>query len=602
MPGNIVRKNIVLSTFPPHNILAEELFIGITLLNLNKNTINEISNQVNYNALVLEAHQIIYRIILACSSRSELDVIKLTQYLSEKRLLHKIGGLERILDLINQTTLFQKLSNNKLSLSYYIEVIQNKYIRRLIIQWSTYIISLCATESIDLNLVLKQANKYIEKIVLQQKQNNSYSVSTIIKDLINDLDVVHKTNHKFNLLAIRSGLRPLDKVTEGFQPSDLIIIAGRPAMGKTSIALNIINYMLHDTNQGVILFSLEMSKKQVLYRLLSMQCKLTISKIRKGSLTTIDLRRIKKSCQSIAQTFFYIDDNPNTTVFELSLKAKEITKKYITGLIVIDYLQLVQDSGLYFNNRVQELSSITRILKILAREISIPLIVLSQLNRNVEGRTNKRPLLSDLRESGCIKTATKLVHDQLLLQINQITICYVYFASSTCTHNNKLSTINAFGKKFFKNLQYTYNLHFSCNTQIFITNNHNLLTFRGWVAEENLLLSDTIIIKHNNLYIKLLNNLIYFYAALTNIQWHTYILTYDIRISKLVNFQTNKTIIHNSIEQDADLVLLLYREDYYNPNQDTKKLTEVIIAKHRNGPTGSFELYFDPSYTIFTSY
>ena len=591
-----MKYNIFFCNSPPHNILAEELFIGTLLLNFNLNILIELHNEICVEALILESHQIIYRTILHNTEKSRFSLTKLIRYLSEKKLLHKVGGLNRILELVNQALVFQRLSIQTLLIRDYVTVIQNKYIRRLIIQWATYIITLGLSDSIKLDLLLQQANKYIEKIFLLRRHNNTFSLSTTLKDLIDNFHLPDK-GHTYGV-GIKCGLKKLDTLTQGFQPADLIIIAGRPGMGKTSVALNIITYVLKHTKQGVVLFSFEMSKKQILYRLLAIQSAITVHRLRNGSINNYELNCIKRNCQILTKSFFYIDDDPNTTILELYFRTKEIAEKYTTGLIIIDYLQLIQNSNSQFDNRVQELSSITRILKILARETLIPLIVLSQLNRNVEGRTNKRPLLSDLRESGCLQGNMYLAYKYKRLKIQETTILFANFIESIKNKHNIVQDCCA--KKFSHNLQFIYNLQSFHASQLHITENHKILTFSGWKQESNLFSFDTITVINNSLHTQPLGNKFLGYYYLFSITWHTHKLIYDIKTNNLLNFHVGNTILHNSIEQDADLVLLLYRNDYYT--NTSSNLAEIIIAKHRNGPTGNFELRFDASCTIFTNY
>lgn len=592
--------NIFFNSFPPHNILAEELFIGIILLNLNKHTISELSNQISIDSLILESHQIIYRAVINLSKRSKLDLVQLVCYLSNKNLLSNIGGLDRILELLNQVLILQKTSTHKLILKHYAILIQDKYVRRLIIQWATYIITLGLSESTGLDSILHQINKHTKKIFSLSKHYYTFSLSNVLHDLIQNFHSNHKNEPECCSTGLKSGLAQLDALTQGFQPSDLIILAGRPGMGKTSLSLNIVNYVLQSTNLSIMLFSFEMSKKQVLYKLLSIQCKITVHKLRNGSVNLTELKKIKRCCHIITQSSLYINDNPNTTIFELHSKTTEFTKQYMTGLIIIDYLQLIQHFGSDFNNRVQELSSITRILKILARETSVPLVVLSQLNRNVETRNNKKPLLSDLRESGCIQGTTHIQCKNMSLIVDKIIIHFTHYISSM--QNKQLIMNNYPGKELFCSTQYMYNLKFFDNHHLNITSNHKILTFFGWKTESKLLTFDTIITMDNNLHVKLLQDKISYYDNLLRIKWRAKELVYDIKVNHSLNFSAHKMIIHNSIEQDADLVLLLYRDDYYANNKNPSGLAEIIIAKHRNGPTGTFDINFDASYTIFTNY
>ena len=564
--------------------------IGILLLNLNHNIVLEVRHQICTDALVLESHRIIYKIILNYSSQhSKLNLAELAYYLSKYQLLYKVGGFSKLLQLMNQVLVFQKISGQTLLIENYIKIIQDKHIRRLIIQWATYIVKLGLSQSIELSSLFQQASKHLEKIFTLFQHRNSFSLSVTLQDLIDNFYLEYK---KSNIITgLQSGFENLDELTQGFQPSDLVILAGRPGMGKTSVVLNMANYILQSAKHGVILFSFEMTKKQILYRLLSIQNTITIRRLQQGAINKNELDSIKHNCQALTQSFFYINDNPNTTILQLYLKTKRMVQQYVVGLIAIDYLQLIQNSNFHFKNRVQELSSMTRILKILARETSIALIVLSQLNRNVENRPDKKPLLSDLRESGCFQGEMKLEYQDQPLKANQTTNFFTNFVISL---KNLLDTSKPCkAKEFFRNLQYTYLVHpISYVPMNFgTTDNHKILVFCGWKQENHLFPFDTLTIIDK----------FYWHCSLFTIQWSKYEPVYDIKVNQLLNLQISHAILHNSIEQDADLVLLLYRSNYYASQKTTDHGAEIIVAKHRNGPTGSFELHFNASCTVFTN-
>nr|YP_009296678.1 replication helicase subunit [Apophlaea sinclairii]AOM65818.1 replication helicase subunit [Apophlaea sinclairii] len=587
-------------SIPPHNILAEELFIGVILLNLNKHYILKLNNQVNINALILESHKILYISITNHIQDSHFDLIELIRYLSNYNLLSQVGGLDKILELMTQILVFQRFSCQELILNYYVQIIEDKYVRRQIIQWATHIINLSLSESIELSLILKQASKHLEAFFFEQKKSKTFNLSVILYDLVKTLRLNHKHSLKLNYLGLQCGLTILDKLTQGFQPSDLIILAGRPGMGKTSIALNMTNHIMQNTRKGIIFFSFEMSRQQILYKLLSIQSKINVHRLKNGLINTPELLKVKQNCKVIAQSFLYIDDTINTTIFDLDIKVKEILQYYNIEFIVIDYLQLIQHSGTQFNNRVQELSSITRILKILAKETYIPLMVLSQLNRSVENRSNKKPLLSDLRESGCFHGITYCMYHYKSFFIRKIIIYFIYRAESI--ENKYLVTRNHIAQTSFSGKQYVYNTCLFTNFSLQITDNHKLLTFMGWKKQKVVINLNQITTIVNNSYFKLLKYNICHFRELLCIIYYKNKLVYDIHINKLFNFDIQHIIVHNSIEQDADLVLLLYRDDYYKTESNPDKLAEIIIAKHRNGPTGNFTIHFDAPYTTFTDY
>lgn len=595
--------NSFLRTQPPHNILAEELLIGSLLLAPNPQIINTISNLMSVDALILESHQIIYITVLTKIHKYNISLPKLIYFLSQIDILNKIGGIDKIMELINQTSSFQQLESTNINIKSCIDIIQEKYVRRLLLQWSIYIAQISISESTKIEILLRQANHYLQKIYQLFKKKNNYSISDIIQDLLSNIESNKLNTKKTNSTGLKCGFQELDKLTQGFQPADLIIIAGRPAMGKTSIALNITNYIIHKTSKGVIIFSFEMSTQQILYRLLSIECKVSTHQLRNGLVNDSTLANIKKNCQIINQSFLYIDDSPQISVFTLHLKIKKLIEKWtVVGIIIIDYLQLIQTSNLHFENRAQELSSITRILKMLAREIKLPVIALSQLNRNVENRAHKRPLLSDLRESGCLQGTINIFtnYHSLMIEIRKLIFffkCLIHSIKNqeqTCLKN--LSTVS------FQGEYHTYRLQAKFCLYLDITSNHKTLTFVGWEREEKLRTIDKNRITYN-LYKSFSHCFwqVHLYSTLLSIQWNSSKLVYDIKTNQLVNFIANHFITHNSIEQDADLVLLLYRDDYYKNNSNFRQITEIILAKHRNGPTGSFQLIFDPLSTAFSN-
>ena len=594
--------NSFLRTQPPYSILAEELLLGSLLLAPNPQTVGTISNLISIDALMLESHQIIYIIILTKIHKYNISLSELVYFLSQIDILHKIGGIDKIMELVNQISALQQFESTTINIKSCIDIIQEKYVRRLLFQLSAHIAQISISESTTIEIILKQATYYLQKIYKLLKKKHSYSISDTIQTLLSNLESNKSNTKKSDFTGLKCGFQELDKLTQGFQPADLIIIAGRPAMGKTSIALNITNYIIHKTSKGVVIFSFEMSKQQILYRLLSIECKVSTHQLRSGSINSSILANIRKNCQIINQSFLYIDDSPQISIFTLHLKTKKLVEKWNTvGIIIIDYLQLIQISNLYFENRVQELSSITRILKVLAREVKLPIIALSQLNRNVENRAHKRPLLSDLRESGCIQGTTKTLINYSSSMI-EIKLLIFYFKCLIYSIKNQeqvglpcLATIS------FQGLYHTYTLHTRSYTYLDITNNHKILTFAGWQREEKLQVTDKIIIVYNppKKFYRIWQALTH--SNLSLIQWNYSKLVYDIKTNQLVNFMAHQIIIHNSIEQDADLVLLLYRDDYYKNNNNLHQTTEIILAKHRNGPTGSFKLNFDPLSTTFSN-
>jgi replicative DNA helicase len=435
----------------PHNFLAEKIVLSSLLVN--SETIEFTIQHLTVETFYFKNHQELYKAILVLYEKNKLiDIITLTTFLQDNGLLDKIGGLKIITQLINQIP-------NLVYLEEYIKLLQDKFLRRTLIRLGYQIINSSYITNISLESLLNDIEEQLFNITNNRENTNLLSSAELLSKVFLDLK---QKSVEIVLPGLKSGFDNLDLLTQGFQKSDLIIVAGRPSMGKTALCLNIAIAVCKNHKLPIIFFSLEMSKEQLMYRLLSNETEISNTALRSGNINKADWNKLSSVIKNLSTLPIFIDDTPNISIQNIRLKIKKILfEQTKIGLIVIDYLQLMQLSTSKNENRVQELSQITRALKTIAREFNIPIIALSQLSRNVENRTDKRPMLSDLRESG-------------------------------------------------------------------------------------------------------------------------------------------------SIEQDADLVLMLYRESYYkkqqsNLNELNVDSAELIIAKHRNGPTGTVYLKFDAKYTRFSS-
>jgi replicative DNA helicase len=435
----------------PHNFLAEKIVLSSLLVN--SETIEFTIQHLTVETFYFKNHQELYKAILVLYDKNKLiDIITLTTFLQDNGLLDKIGGLKIITQLINQIP-------NLVYLEEYIKLLQDKFLRRTLIRLGYQIINSSYITNISLESLLNDIEEQLFNITNNRENTNLLSSAELLSKVFLDLK---QKSVEIVLPGLKSGFDNLDLLTQGFQKSDLIIVAGRPSMGKTALCLNIAIAVCKNHKLPIIFFSLEMSKEQLMYRLLSNETEISNTALRSGNINKADWNKLSSVIKNLSTLPIFIDDTPNISIQNIRLKIKKILfEQTKIGLIVIDYLQLMQLSTSKNENRVQELSQITRALKTIAREFNIPIIALSQLSRNVENRTDKRPMLSDLRESG-------------------------------------------------------------------------------------------------------------------------------------------------SIEQDADLVLMLYRESYYkkqqsNLNELNVDSAELIIAKHRNGPTGTVYLKFDAKYTRFSS-
>jgi replicative DNA helicase len=444
---NTKREQVQMKKYLPHNFLAEKSILSNLLIN--RETIELILQHLTIETFYFRNHQELYRaIIFLHQKKIPIDLITLTSFLQDNGLLERIGGLKILIELVNQIP-------NMLYLEEYIKLLQDKFLRRKLIKLGYQIINSSYITNIPLENILNDLEIKLFNVTNRSENNTLTTSAELLTKVFFDLK---QNSLKEKLPGFESGFKSLDLITQGFQKSDLIIVAGRPGMGKTAFCLNIITSIVKSYKLPVIFFSLEMAKEQLMYRLLSNETEITNTNLRTGNINKQDWLKLSLAIKKFSSLPIFIDDTTNISTQSIRLKLKKILfEQTKIGLIVIDYLQLMQNSKSKIENRVQELSQITRSLKSIAREFNIPVIALSQLSRNVETRINKRPQLSDLRESG-------------------------------------------------------------------------------------------------------------------------------------------------SIEQDADLVLMLFRENYYNFKKEQQDLAEIIIAKHRNGPMGTIQLKFDPNCIKFSNY
>lgn len=428
----------------PYNFLAERLVLGSILTN--PEAIIIVSQHLNIESFYLKAHQIIYKGTLVLYGKGQkVDYITLITWLQDNKLTDYIKDLSLIADFVNQVITIGYLED-------YLALIYEKYLRRLLIDLGYGIIESGYSTEIPLEKIF---SKIEQKLFLLNDQKQKKVFSTSAEILTQILEEIKQKLKTAKLPGLLSSFSDLDAITQGFHNSDLIIIAGRPSMGKTAFSLTLAKNIATKFSNKIVFFSLEMTKQQLFYRLLSTETLISQTKLRSGRISREEWVQINNAISKLSNLSLYIDDTPNITVSEMHFKIKRLKqeKEQPLGAVFIDYLQLLEDIEKN-DNRVQELSKITRSLKKLARELNVPIIVMSQLSRNVETRINKRPMLSDLRESG-------------------------------------------------------------------------------------------------------------------------------------------------SIEQDADIVMMLYRDEYYNSNTLEKNIIEIILAKHRNGPVGTAKLKFNPQYLYF---
>jgi len=391
----------------PHNFLAEQMVLSGLLISTD--AIEITSKILPIEAFYFRNHQEIYKAILFLyQKKTSVDILTILTFLQDNGLLQQIGGIKVLIELISQTP-------NLTHLTEYLALIKDKFIRRCLIKLSYEMINSAYITNLSLETILSECETKIFNLTTDNRTQNLFSTSELLNTIFIDLKE-KSLNPK--LSGLTSGFYQLDSLTQGFQNSDLIILAGRPSMGKTALSLNLARNILQQYKLPVLFFSLEMSKEQIIYRLLSMETNIDQTRLRNGQLTQFDWIKLTKVMNIFSKLPLFIDDSVDLSINDIRSKIKTILfEQKKIGLIVIDYLQLMQISQTKLDNRAQELSKITRLLKTIAREFNVPIIALSQLNRNVENRIDKKPILSDLRESGSIEQDADLV---LMLHGNRV--------------------------------------------------------------------------------------------------------------------------------------------------------------------------------------
>ena len=436
-------QSTMLERLPPQNLDAEQSVLGAMLLE--EEAIVHAAELLDEGVFYKEAHRKIFAALVALYKASvPVDLVTVTEALKTRDLLDEVGGPSYLATL---TSVVPTAANAE----YYCRIVKQKAILRELIRATTHIASDCYEGAIEPDLLLDRAESLIFEIAAKKLRRDAVAMKDIVKRSIELIDALYQ--RKGMITGLPTGFADLDRELAGLQPADLIVVAGRPAMGKSSFALCVAEHVAVAQKAGVAVFSLEMSNENLGQRILCSHARINVHHVRSGMLSTSDWPILTKAAGKLSEAPIFIDDSPSVSVLELRAKARRLKSRHDIGLVILDYMQLMEESS-RAENRQQEISIISRSLKALARELNVPVIAVSQLSRGPEGRDGNRPRLSDLRESG-------------------------------------------------------------------------------------------------------------------------------------------------AIEQDADVVLMLFREEYYKPEETNKGIAEVIIAKQRNGPTGTVKLAFIKEYTRF---
>ncbi|SET15541.1 replicative DNA helicase [Salinibacillus kushneri] len=379
---------------PPHNIEAEQAVIGAIFLE--PQAVVTASEILLPEDFYRASHQKIFEMMLQLSDRGEpIDLVTITTLLQNQKLLDDIGGVSYLSDLANSVP-------TAANIEYYARIVEEKSTLRRLISAATNIVKTSFSEEEEVTNVLNDAEKNILEVSNQKNSGKFKNIKDVLIEVYDNIEQLHHNDAE--VTGVATGFKDLDKITSGFQNNDLIIVAARPSVGKTAFALNIAQNVSVQTNENVAIFSLEMGAEQLVMRMLCAEGNIDAQRLRTGSLTAEDWGKLTMAMGSLSNAGIYIDDTPGVKVNEIRSKCRRLKQDGGLGMVLIDYLQLIQGSGTRSGeNRQQEVSEISRQLKALARELEVPVIALSQLSRGVEQRQDKRPIMSDIRESGSIE-------------------------------------------------------------------------------------------------------------------------------------------------------------------------------------------------------
>ena len=393
-----IQKDPSLLNIPPQSLEAEESLLSAILID--NSTLFDILDILNPDDFYRSAHQKIFSAIVDLFARNEpVDLVTLTNILRESGTLEGIGGATYLAALVNEVPL-------AVNAQHYAKIIHDKACLRRLIEKANAITKQCFEDRGNVAEIIDFAESSIFEISENKIKPAFYPISKIIEDNIDTLE--ERQGNKSLVTGVPTGFSDLDSLTSGFQKSDLIILAGRPSMGKTALALNIAKNVAVDSNLPVAIFSLEMAKEQLSMRMLCSEARIDSARIRSGFFSKNDWVMLTDAAGVLSEAPIFIDDSADISALEIRAKARRLKMDKDIGLIIIDYLQLMKTRG-SAERRDLEISEISRALKILAKELDLPVVALSQLNRKLEERSDKRPLLSDLRESGALEQDADVV-------------------------------------------------------------------------------------------------------------------------------------------------------------------------------------------------
>lgn len=389
----------MMDRIPPHNQEAEQSVIGAIFLE--PQALITAAEILQYEDFYRVAHQKIFQTMNRLSDQGKpIDVVTVTEELSSKKELEDVGGLSYLTEIANSVP-------TAANIAHYARIVEEKALLRRLIRVATNIVEDGFTREDEVEALLSEAEKKMMEVSNRKNAGDFRHIKDVLVQTYDNIELLHA--RKGDITGVPTGFRDLDKITAGFQRNDLIIVAARPSVGKTAFALNVAQNVATKTEENVAIFSLEMGAEQLVMRMLCAEGNIDAQVLRTGALTAEDWRKLTMAMGSLSNAGIFIDDTPGIRINEIRSKCRRLKQEFGLGMIMIDYLQLIVGSSNGKENRQQEVSEISRSLKSLARELQVPVIALSQLSRGVEQRQDKRPMMSDLRESGSIEQDADIV-------------------------------------------------------------------------------------------------------------------------------------------------------------------------------------------------
>lgn len=570
---------------PPHHSEAERSVLGAILLN-NEAIHRVLEIGLDSRDFYREAHQKIFDVALSLSERGEpVDLVTMTSSLRDRGWFESVGGATTLTSLFDDTFAVGNIL-------HYARIVRDKAILRRMIETTAEIASQAYDGVEDTDAFLDEAERRVFT-VSDTKLNKSFSSMQEI--LVENMHSIEELAQKqADVIGLGTGFTDFDKLTSGLKGGQLIIIAARPAMGKTSLFLSMAQNIAMSGKAVVAIFSLEMSKEELGFRFLSGMTRVESKKLKIGRLADRDWPRLAQAADQLSKSKIFIDDSGDLTVLDIRSRCRRLmsTEKRL-DMIVVDYLQLMKGSRASQKgdgSREREISEISRGLKSLAKEQKVPIIALSQLNRGVESRPNKRPMLSDLRECVVGETLVCLADGRRVPIRNLVgtTPNVLSMTEAGQIVEAKTDLVWSVGKKP------VFKVKLASGRSIRATGKHRLYSASGWLRIDEFKVGDSL---------KQASENDIFWDRIISIESDGEEEVYDLTVPGTASWLADGIISHNSgaIEQDADMVCFIYRDEVYNKETQDKGIAELIVAKHRAGETDTIRLAWLPEYTLFAN-